>query len=163
MRFENLDRDGCGTVTFKELQYGLGRLGFSEFDKLSALFNRVKAVFKPGDKLAALFKLVDADGNGVLDFFEFIVLIYNFSVERGDLSFMFSFRENAKMVNDSFSMMHKALCLFDKAGKNVMNIEEVRPSYTTHQRLCVYASMCACMCAYLSMFRSSYVSCRRNT
>jgi Ca2+-binding EF-hand superfamily protein len=108
MRFHSLDGDGAGALTFKELQYGLGKLGFTEFDKL-----------------ASLFKRIDADRNGVLDFNEFMVLIMVFSVDRGDLSFMFSFKENAKMVKDCFSMMDRALCLFDKEGKRKLSIEQV--------------------------------------
>jgi hypothetical protein len=95
-------------VSFKELQYGLGKLGFRE-----------------PNKLAALFKRVDADRNGLLNFTEFMALTFVFSVERGDLSCLFAFKENAKLVKDCFSLIDKLLVLYDKNQNGKLEREEV--------------------------------------
>ncbi len=107
-RFDLLDTDHCGRLCFKELQYGLGKLGFREYDKLAMMFQRV-----------------DANRNGVLDFAEFLALTYVFSVERGDLSCMYAYKENAKLVKDCFNLMHKVVAVYDKDGDGRLNRDEV--------------------------------------
>jgi hypothetical protein len=98
-------------VSFKELQYGLGKLGFRD-----------------PDKLAVVFKRVNTKGNGMLDFTEFMALTYIFSVERGDLSCMFAFKENAKMVKDCFNLMDKVVRLYDKDKNYLLDRAEVSAS-----------------------------------
>lgn len=53
MRFANFDHDGAHTLMYNELERNLAMVGFRD-----------------GEKLGNLFKRVDFDGNGTLDFSE---------------------------------------------------------------------------------------------
>ncbi|KAI4311990.1 hypothetical protein MLD38_036850 [Melastoma candidum] len=56
-RFTNLDTDNSGTITYEELKIGLARLG-------SRLYQRRKS--------SNLWMQADVDGNGTIDYIEFI-------------------------------------------------------------------------------------------
>jgi Ca2+-binding EF-hand superfamily protein len=108
LRFSNLDVDGAGTLSYNELKTGLAKLGFTQFDMLTKIFQQV-----------------DRDRNGVLDFREFMALTYIFSMQKGDLTFMFKYAANAKLLRECFHLLDKAVCLYDVDKNHLLNMSEV--------------------------------------
>lgn len=92
MRFANFDHDGAQTLMYSELENELAMVGFLD-----------------GEKLTEMFKRVDFDGNGTLDFSEFLALLYVFSVEKGSLDTFFRHPANAELIKSAFQNMSNAM------------------------------------------------------
>eukprot|EP00960_Hanusia_phi_P076277 768537-Hanusia_phi.AAC.15 len=95
LRFANYDHDGVGTLMFRELQRELSLVGFTDMEKLEEAFRKI-----------------DFDGNGTLDFSEFICLLY-FWVNVGDYSQFFRHPDNAKIVHQAFNLMETSMIRYD--------------------------------------------------
>jgi Ca2+-binding EF-hand superfamily protein len=109
MRFENFDSDGAKTLSFRELQSELSMVGFTD-----------------GEKLEEMFKRVDADGNGTLDFAEFLALMYMFTVQERSLSALFRHPTNAEVIMKAFDMMETQMKTYDKDRSRRLSFNEVR-------------------------------------
>ena len=72
MCFENLNQDGSDTLMFKDLQRQLSLAGFND-----------------GKKLEDIFKRVDEDRSGCLDFAEFLAMLVLFTIEVGNIDVFF--------------------------------------------------------------------------
>jgi Ca2+-binding EF-hand superfamily protein len=109
MRFDNFDADGAHTLSFRELQSELSLAGFID-----------------GEKLAEMFKRVDKDGNGTLDFAEFLGLLYMFILSEGTLHSLFKHPTNADVIARSFQMMSSSMAKYDKDKSHMLSFSEVR-------------------------------------
>ena len=94
--FNLFDRDGDGVITTKELGTVMKSLGQNlEEEELSDMINEV-----------------DGDGNGTIDFHEFIVMMTN--------------AFNAMKDNYSDEVLHGAFKMIDIDGNGFINAEELR-------------------------------------
>ncbi|KAJ1476010.1 hypothetical protein T484DRAFT_1826294 [Baffinella frigidus] len=89
IRFANFDHDGANTLMFRELERELSMCGFPAGPELSKMFTRV-----------------DLDGNGTLDFGEFLCLLYFWGTE-GDYAFFFRHPTNAGCIKNAFVVMER--------------------------------------------------------
>lgn len=96
--FNIFDRDGSGTITSKELAIAMRSLGQNPSE----------------DQLEKIMQEVDVDGNGELDFEEFI-----------------EFMCRTKKVETSYDAIREAFKVFDKEGKGSIPREEFRHIMTT--------------------------------
>ncbi|KAL9270184.1 Calcium-dependent protein kinase 33-like protein [Drosera capensis] len=89
--FANIDTDNSGTITYEELKYGLGRLG----SKLTEAEAR------------QLLEAADVDGNGSIDYIEFITAtMHRYRLEADE-------------------HLHKAFRYFDKDGSGFITRDEL--------------------------------------
>ncbi|KAJ1476014.1 hypothetical protein T484DRAFT_1826299 [Baffinella frigidus] len=97
IRFANYDADGAHTLMYLELERELSLVGFMDHDQLQVLFKRV-----------------DLDGNGTLDF-----------SECGDYSAFFRHPTNSKTVAKAFSVMERAMVKYDTDKSQTLSIQEL--------------------------------------
>eukprot|EP00283_Hemiselmis_rufescens_P004628 CAMPEP_0173421310 /NCGR_PEP_ID=MMETSP1357-20121228/2466_1 /TAXON_ID=77926 /ORGANISM="Hemiselmis rufescens, Strain PCC563" /LENGTH=715 /DNA_ID=CAMNT_0014384213 /DNA_START=46 /DNA_END=2193 /DNA_ORIENTATION=+ len=98
MRFANFDHDNAETLMYKELERELSMMGF-----------------RYGDNLAQMFKQVDFDGSGTLDFSEFLALLYLWAVRGGgDYAVFFRHPTNAQVIKQAFEVMEKCMLTYDQ-------------------------------------------------
>jgi Ca2+-binding EF-hand superfamily protein len=108
MRFTDIDRDCGGTLSFDELESVLLSSGFTDVDQLRQAFKRV-----------------DFDGNGTLDFAEFMALLYLFLAKTGSVKTVFTDEKHAHMVACTISYMEKAMSLYDVNKDRRLSVEEI--------------------------------------
>ncbi len=109
VRFANFDHDGAQTLMFSELQTQLASAGFRSMEKL-----------------AQLFKRVDFDSNGSLDFSEFLALLYLWAMnENADYSAFFRHPASAAVIKQAFEAMEQCMIHYDKDGSRKLSIMEV--------------------------------------
>ena len=114
LRFKLYDHDGAETLMFKELERQLALVGFLDQEKLETLFRRV-----------------DLDGNGTLDFAEFLCLLYLW-VDKGNYSHFFLNPINAGIINKAFTVMEKAMIKYDKDRSRSLDIDELNAFFGDH-------------------------------
>lgn len=105
--FHNLDSDGNDSIDLQELAVGCNKLGF---DIDSDVVNKV-------------FQASDLDGNKVIDFREFIVVLavlYMISTENGDKITLLD-----QDIIKSFNIAQETFCFFDASGDGFMDRLEV--------------------------------------
>mmetsp|Transcript_21421 Transcript_21421/g.49699 ORF Transcript_21421/g.49699 Transcript_21421/m.49699 type:complete len:714 (-) Transcript_21421:279-2420(-) len=108
-RFANFDHDKAETLMYKELERELSMMGFRD-----------------GDKLAQIFKRVDFDGNGTLDFSEFLALLYLWAMnEGGDYSAFFRHPTNAAIIKKAFETMETSMLKYDVDRSRKLSIDEL--------------------------------------
>mmetsp|Transcript_63233 Transcript_63233/g.144825 ORF Transcript_63233/g.144825 Transcript_63233/m.144825 type:complete len:720 (-) Transcript_63233:37-2196(-) len=107
IRFANYDADGAHTLMYLELERELSLVGFMDHDQLQVLFKRV-----------------DLDGNGTLDFSEFLCLLYLW-IGKGDYSAFFRHPTNSKTVAKAFSVMERAMVKYDTDKSQTLSIQEL--------------------------------------
>ncbi len=94
---------------------------FSELQRQLA-----SAGFRSIEKLAQLFKRVDFDSNGSLDFSEFLALLYLWAMnENADYSAFFRHPANADIIKQAFEAMEQCMIHYDKDGSRKLSIMEV--------------------------------------
>mmetsp|Transcript_17249 Transcript_17249/g.33852 ORF Transcript_17249/g.33852 Transcript_17249/m.33852 type:complete len:712 (+) Transcript_17249:124-2259(+) len=109
MRFANFDHDNAETLMYKELERELSSMGF-----------------RHGEGLAQMFKTVDFDGNGTLDFGEFLALLYLWAVRGGgDYSVFFRHPTNAAVIKQAFDAMEQCMRAYDTDGSRKLEIKEL--------------------------------------
>eukprot|EP00961_Rhodomonas_salina_P220789 2985040-Rhodomonas_salina.1 len=101
------DHDGAQTLMFMELERQLSLVGFRDQEKLEALFKRV-----------------DLDRNGTLDFNEFLCLLYLW-VDKGNYSAFFRNPTNAQLISAAFTVMEKAMLKYDADRNRALSINEL--------------------------------------
>eukprot|EP00286_Rhodomonas_abbreviata_P020854 CAMPEP_0181297642 /NCGR_PEP_ID=MMETSP1101-20121128/5351_1 /TAXON_ID=46948 /ORGANISM="Rhodomonas abbreviata, Strain Caron Lab Isolate" /LENGTH=705 /DNA_ID=CAMNT_0023402597 /DNA_START=27 /DNA_END=2144 /DNA_ORIENTATION=- len=106
IRFANYDHDGAETLMYKELERELSIIGFTKAD---VLFD--------------LFKKVDYDGNGTLDFAEFLSLMAWWG-QHGEYTWFFRNPTNAGVVKQAFAVMGDALRAYDTNKDNQLSYTE---------------------------------------
>ncbi|XP_072951996.1 calcium-dependent protein kinase 10 [Typha angustifolia] len=94
--FKLMDTDNNGKITFEELKVGLQKVG--------------SQLAEPEMKL--LMEAADADGNGFLDYGEFVAVTIHLQ----------------RLSNDEH--LHKAFMFFDKDGSNYIEFDELREALT---------------------------------
>lgn len=114
LRFHSYDADEAETLMYFELERKLAMAGFVESEKLQALFKRV-----------------DLDGNGTLDFSEFLCLLYLW-VDQGNYSCFFRNQQNAHIVSKAFMLMEQAMIKYDVDRNRTLNINELTAFFTDH-------------------------------
>ncbi|XP_010923436.1 calcium-dependent protein kinase 20 isoform X1 [Elaeis guineensis] len=92
--FQKMDINNNGKITFEELKYGLHKLGHQV----------------PDSDVKILMEAADVDGNGTLDYGEFVAVSIHIR----------------KIGNDEH--LHKAFAYFDKNRSGYIEIEELRDS-----------------------------------
>mmetsp|Transcript_29477 Transcript_29477/g.70910 ORF Transcript_29477/g.70910 Transcript_29477/m.70910 type:complete len:710 (-) Transcript_29477:333-2462(-) len=107
IRFAMYDHDGAQTLMFMELERQLSLVGFRDQEKLEALFKRV-----------------DLDRNGTLDFNEFLCLLYLW-VDKGNYSAFFRNPTNAQLISAAFTVMEKAMLKYDADRNRALSINEL--------------------------------------
>eukprot|EP00001_Collodictyon_triciliatum_P016827 03153_5 len=83
-----------------------------------------KMGFTDQEKLQETFKRVDFDGNGTLDFCEFLCLLYLWQ-EHGGYSTFFVNKTNADVVGAAFNLMEKAMVRYDADRSRSLDIKEL--------------------------------------
>ena len=97
------------TLTFSELSNELSLVGFTDLEKLSDLFRRV-----------------DTDKSGTLNFSEFLSLLYLWhNVANGDYSAFFRHPTNAKIVAEAFASMEAQMTKYDFDKSRRLDLEEL--------------------------------------
>ena len=101
--------DMADTLTFSELSNELSLVGFTDLEKLSDLFRRV-----------------DTDKSGTLNFSEFLSLLYLWhNVANGDYSAFFRHPTNAKIVAEAFASMEAQMTKYDFDKSRRLDLEEL--------------------------------------
>jgi len=109
MRFANFDHDHAETLMYKELERELAMMGF-----------------RYGENLAQMFKQVDFDGSGTLDFSEFLALLYLWAVRGGgDYSVFFRHPTNAQVIKQGFEVMEKCMLTYDADRSRQLKASEL--------------------------------------
>jgi len=108
LRFSSFDHDGAQMLMYRELEHDLSMQGFLD-----------------SDRLAGMFKRVDFDGNGTLDFSEFLALLYLFSCDQGHLTVFFRHPTNANLIKTAFDVMEKAMVKYDADRSRKLSISEL--------------------------------------
>eukprot|EP00960_Hanusia_phi_P060095 764404-Hanusia_phi.AAC.2 len=114
LRFTSYDADGAETLMYFELERKLAMAGFVESEKLQALFKRV-----------------DLDGNGTLDFSEFLCLLYLW-VDQGNYSCFFRNPQNAQIISKAFMLMEQAMIRYDVDRNRTLSINELNAFFADH-------------------------------
>eukprot|EP00290_Baffinella_frigidus_P029703 CAMPEP_0180233240 /NCGR_PEP_ID=MMETSP0987-20121128/27965_1 /TAXON_ID=697907 /ORGANISM="non described non described, Strain CCMP2293" /LENGTH=702 /DNA_ID=CAMNT_0022199035 /DNA_START=35 /DNA_END=2143 /DNA_ORIENTATION=- len=107
IRFSNFDHDGAKNLMFRALERELSMCGFPA-----------------GPELQAMFKRVDLDGNGTLDFGEFMCLLYFWGI-KGDYAFFFRHPTNAGCIKKAFVVMERCMVKYDADSSRTLSIEEL--------------------------------------
>ncbi len=81
--------------------------------------------FTDVDQLRQAFKRVDFDGNGTLDFAEFMALLYLFLAKTGSVKSVFTDEKHSHMVACTISYMEKAMSLYDVNKNSRLSVEEI--------------------------------------
>lgn len=105
--FASLDKDKAGVVTFASLQYHLTRFFFPDRERLSLLF-----------------KTLDDDDDGTLDFPQFLALIYLMRSEKGSLSAFWQQKQNVDVVADGFGKLEEAWVKYDAEKTRKMSYKD---------------------------------------
>ena len=102
------------TLMYKELEHHLALSGFTDQEKLEALFRKV-----------------DLDQNGTLDFSEFLCLLYLW-VDKGDYRHFFMHRVNSDLISKAFTVMEKAMIKYDADRSRSLDINELNAFFHDH-------------------------------
>ncbi len=101
--------DMADTLTFSELSNELSLVGFTDEEKLGDLFRRV-----------------DTDKSGTLNFSEFLSLLYLWhNVANGDYSAFFKHPSNAKIVAEAFASMEAQMTKYDVDKSRRLDLNEL--------------------------------------
>ena len=97
------------TLTFSELSNELSLVGFTDSEKLSDLFRRV-----------------DTEKSGTLNFSQFLSLLYLWhNVANGDYSAFFRHPTNAELVAMAFSSMEAQMTKYDVEKSRRLDLNEL--------------------------------------
>lgn len=113
-RFAMFDSDDAGKLMFQAIQRDLS-----------------KTNFKDEAKLTQIFRQVDLDQNGTLDFSEFLCLIYLW-IQQGDLSHFFRLGVNSQVVKKAFDVMARAMLAYDADGNRRLSASELDRFFGDH-------------------------------
>mmetsp|Transcript_9471 Transcript_9471/g.14911 ORF Transcript_9471/g.14911 Transcript_9471/m.14911 type:complete len:299 (-) Transcript_9471:106-1002(-) len=90
-----MDKDGAAMMTFQSLQQQLSLFGFDD-----------------PENLARVWKKVDADGSGYLDYAEFLCLLFLWA-NVGTYENIFEDKDNCKVVSEAFKAMETNWAKYD--------------------------------------------------
>mmetsp|Transcript_53909 Transcript_53909/g.109921 ORF Transcript_53909/g.109921 Transcript_53909/m.109921 type:complete len:705 (-) Transcript_53909:236-2350(-) len=113
MRYALLDRDGAGMMMFSGLASQLALKGFDD-----------------SENLARVWKKVDADGSGCLDFAEFLCLLFLWA-NVGSYENIFDHKQNCKVVAEAFQAMEQNWAKYDSDKSRKFNHAELQRFLST--------------------------------
>eukprot|EP00961_Rhodomonas_salina_P103576 1393422-Rhodomonas_salina.2 len=112
-RYAMLDKDGAGMMMFSGLAAQLALLGFDD-----------------SENLARVWKKVDADASGCLDFAEFLCLLFLWA-NVGSYENIFDNKQNCKVVADAFQAMEQNWAKYDADKSRRFNHAELQRFLST--------------------------------
>ena len=112
-RYAMLDKDGAGMMMFSGLAAQLALLGFDDTENL-----------------ARVWKKVDADASGCLDFAEFLCLLFLWA-NVGSYENIFDNKQNCKVVADAFQAMEQNWAKYDADKSRRFNHAELQRFLST--------------------------------
>eukprot|EP00282_Hemiselmis_andersenii_P023402 CAMPEP_0171996436 /NCGR_PEP_ID=MMETSP1041-20130122/125_1 /TAXON_ID=464988 /ORGANISM="Hemiselmis andersenii, Strain CCMP439" /LENGTH=725 /DNA_ID=CAMNT_0012649589 /DNA_START=304 /DNA_END=2481 /DNA_ORIENTATION=- len=106
-QFATLDRDGAGVMMYRMVETQLALHGFYEMETLQSVWKRI-----------------DVNSKGYLDFAEFLCLLFMWS-SVGDYTNFFDRPENCKIVGEAFQAMEYYWQLYDTDNSRRFSYEEL--------------------------------------